>query len=41
MKMGRAAKWAESQGGWSIKSFFFNFKQDFRFKNQRIEILLN
>jgi hypothetical protein len=39
-KMGRATKWAESQGGCSINSFF-NFKQDFRFKNQRFEILLN
>jgi hypothetical protein len=35
-------KWAESQGDCSINSFFFlNFKQDFRFKNQRFEILLN
>jgi hypothetical protein len=35
-------KWAENQGGCSINSFFFlNFKQDFRFKNQRFEILLN
>jgi hypothetical protein len=35
-------KWAESQGGCSMNSFFFlNFKQDFRFKNQRFEILLN
>jgi hypothetical protein len=35
-------KWAESQGGCSINSFFFlNFKLDFRFKNQRFEILLN
>jgi hypothetical protein len=42
MKMGRATKWAESQGGCSINPFFFlNFKQDFRFKNRRFEILLN
>jgi hypothetical protein len=41
MKMGQATKWAESQGGCSINSFFFNFKQYFRFKNQRFEILLN
>jgi hypothetical protein len=35
-------KWAESQGGCSINSFFFlNVKHDFRFKNQRFEILLN
>jgi hypothetical protein len=35
-------KWAKSQGGYNINSFFFlNFKQDFRFKNQRLEILLN
>jgi hypothetical protein len=41
-KMGQATKWAESQGGCSLNSFFFlNFKQDFRFKNQRFEILLN
>jgi hypothetical protein len=42
-KMGRATKWAESQRGCSINSFFslFNFKQDFRFKNQRFEIPLN
>jgi hypothetical protein len=41
-KMGRATKWAKSQGGYSVNSFFFlNFKQDFRFKNQRFEILLN
>jgi hypothetical protein len=41
-KMGRAMKWVQSQGGCSINSFFFlNFKQDFRFKNQRFEILLN
>jgi hypothetical protein len=39
-KMGQATKWAESQGGCTINSFF-NFKQDFRFKNQRFEILLN
>jgi hypothetical protein len=32
-KMGRAMKWAESQGGCNINSFFFlNFKQDFKFK---------
>jgi hypothetical protein len=41
-KMGRVTKWAESQGGCSINSFIvLNFKQDFRFKNQRFEILLN
>jgi hypothetical protein len=42
-KMGRVMKWAESQGGCSINSFFLflNFKQDFRFKNQGFEILLN
>jgi hypothetical protein len=40
-KMGRAMKWAECQGGYSINSFFLNFKQDFRFKNRRFEILLN
>jgi hypothetical protein len=42
-KMGQATKWAESQGGSSINSFFsfLNFKQDFRFKNQWFEILLN
>jgi hypothetical protein len=36
-------KWAESQRGCSINSFFLflNFKLDFRFKNQRFEILLN
>jgi hypothetical protein len=43
MKMDRATKWAESQGGYIINSFFLflNFKQDFRFKKQRFEILLN
>jgi hypothetical protein len=42
MKMGRVTKWAESQGGCIINYFFFkNFKQDFRFKNQMFEILLN
>jgi hypothetical protein len=41
-KMSRVMKWAESQGGCSINSFFsLNFKQDFRFKNQRFEILFN
>jgi hypothetical protein len=30
-----------SEGGCSINSLFLNFKQDFRFKNQRFEILLN
>jgi hypothetical protein len=40
-KMGRATKWAESQGGYIINFLFLNFKQDFRFKNQRFEIILN
>jgi hypothetical protein len=41
-KMGQATKWAESQGGCSKNSFFFlNVNQDFRFKNQGFEILLN
>jgi hypothetical protein len=40
--MCRVTKWAESHGGCNINSFFFlNFKQDFRLKNQRLEILLN
>jgi hypothetical protein len=40
-KMCRVTKWAECQGGCSINSFFLNFKQDFRFKNQSFEILLD
>jgi hypothetical protein len=32
---GRATKWVESKGGYSI-NFFFNFKQDFRLKKSKV-----